>query len=214
MRRKGIKQLEVRTFPNVFTGRELQLQQKIFRYFGNTNPVTLELGCGNGEYSIALAEKYPGRNFVGVDIKGSRIWTGAKLALEKHITNAAFIISYIDRLKLNFTEPFVEEIWIPFPNPFQKQRSVKQRLVHSRYLEIYRKILLPGAKIHLKTDDETLFDYTLRVIDEKNLVLHSAFDDLHNHPDNEGEEKIITKYENQHLNDGKKIKYISFGFSS
>lgn len=210
MRRKGRKQKEVRTFPNVFHGNLEIISESVPKYFNNNHPVVLELGCGNGEYTLSLAQKYPDKNFIGVDVKGSRIWTGAKKALTQSIPNAACIITYIDRLFLVFKNPVVEEIWIPFPNPFPLRRSIKQRLVHKRFIEVYRKICLPQARIHLKTDDEILYNFTLRVIEEENLKLLAYTDDLYNSVLFKDELTIQTKYELQHINDGKKIKYVCF----
>lgn len=210
MRRKGRKQNEVRTLPNVFHGKPEVISDSLKKYFTNENLFVLELGCGNGEYTLALAQKYPEKNFIGVDLKGNRIWTGAKKALALSITNAAFIITKADRLHLIFNKPIVEEIWIPFPNPFPLRKSIKQRLVHKRFLDVYRMICVPEAKIHLKTDDETLYNYALQVIEEENLEFESATDDLYNSDLFEDELTIQTKYEQQHLNDGKKIKYVCF----
>jgi tRNA (guanine-N7-)-methyltransferase len=210
MRRKGRKQKEVRTLPKVFHGKLEDIAEAIKKYFNNSNPLTLELGCGNGEYTLALAEKYPQKNFIGVDVKGSRIWTGAKKALAQSINNAAFIITYVDRLFIVFNKPIVEEIWIPFPNPFPLRKSIKQRLVHKRFIDVYKKICLPDARIHLKTDDETLFNYALKVIEEEKLKLIAATDDLYKSDLYKNELTIQTKYELQHLNDGKTIKYVCF----
>lgn len=213
MRRKGKKQKEVRTFPNVFHGNLETISESIQKYFNNNHPVVLELGCGNGEYTLTLAQQYPEKNFIGVDVKGNRIWTGAKKALNLSIGNAAFIITYIDRLFLVFKNPVVKEIWIPFPNPFPLRKSIKQRLVHKRFIDVYRKICLPKARIHLKTDDETLYSYALKVIEEENLKLIAATDDLYNSEFYKDELTIQTKYEIQHLNEGKKIKYVCFTLS-
>ncbi|WP_337864784.1 tRNA (guanosine(46)-N7)-methyltransferase TrmB [Ignavibacterium sp.] len=208
MRRKGRKQKEVRTLPNVFHGKPEEISDSLVKYFRNEKPLVLELGCGNGEYTLALAQKFPDKNFVGVDLKGSRIWTGAKKALALSITNAAFIITKADRLHLIFNKPVVEEIWIPFPNPFPLRKSIKQRLVHKRFLDVYGKICLQEAKIHLKTDAEILYQYALKVIEEEKLILVAATDDLYSSDLYKEEITIQTKYEQQHIKDGKSIKYV------
>ncbi len=210
MRRKGRKQKEVRTFPNVFHGKLEDISSQVKRYFPDKKPIVLELGCGNGEYTLELAQRYPSRNFIGVDVKGSRIWTGAKKAIEKSIHNAAFIITYVDRLFLVFKEPIVDEIWIPFPNPFPMRKSIKQRLVHKRFIDVYRKICLTDAKIHLKTDDDTLYNYALKVVGEEKLNLVAATDNLYSSDYYKNELTIQTKFELQHLSEGKKIKYVCF----
>lgn len=213
MRRKGRKQREVRTLPNVFHGKLEEISQAIREYFNNSNPYVLELGCGNGEYTLAMAQKNTVKNFIGVDVKGSRIWTGAKKALNISLHNAAFIITYIDRLFIVFNQPAVEEIWIPFPNPFPLRKSIKQRLVHKRFIDVYRKICLPDAKIHLKTDDEALYNYALKVIEEEKLHLIASTDDLYKSELYKDELKIQTKYEKQHIQDGKTIKYVCFALN-
>lgn len=212
MRKKKKKQLEVRTLKNVLWGLEEQIKNNLCSLFDDKQKFTLELGCGYGEYTLCLAQKYPQKFFIGIDAKGSRIWKGAKFAIENNINNCLFIITRIDRLNLIFPKLSVEEIWVPFPNPFQMRKSIKQRLVHKRFLDVYKEICLPESKIHLKTDDETLFNYTLQVINEEKLKLFYAIDNLYNSNHYKDELKITTKFEQQHINDGKKIKYICFTF--
>jgi tRNA (guanine-N7-)-methyltransferase len=210
MRRKAKKQREVRTFSNVLWGGTEAIREQL-KSFDNPNKIfTLELGCGNGEYTISMAKKFPERFFVGIDVKGSRIWAGAKYALENKISNCLFMISRIDRLHLIFRQSSVEEIWIPYPNPFPMKKSIKQRLVHNRFLEVYRKICIPATKIHLKTDDETLFKYTLEIIEKENLKHICSTDDLLTSKLYKDELTITTKFEQQHLNSGKRIKYVCF----
>lgn len=213
-RKKGLKQAEVRTFPNVFDGMNDDLESRLISFFNNHNPVTLELGCGNGEYTTTLAKKYPQRNFIGIDVKGSRIFNGAKKAITESISNAAFIICRAERILTLFKKLSVDAIWIPFPNPFPLQRSIKQRLVHPRFLAIYKNILAEGGKVYLKTDDVNLYNYALHTITEQKLSLNTFTEDLHNNGYITGDEKIFTKYESQHLSEGKKIKFISFSFEN
>lgn len=210
MRRKGRKQKEVRTLQNVLWGHSETLADHLKSRFNDNQKFTLELGCGNGEYTISLAKQYPDKVFVGIDVKGSRIWTGAKYAIENKIDNCLFIISRIDRLNLIFPPQSVEEIWIPFPNPFPMRKSIKQRLVHKRFIDVYRKICIPDAKIHLKTDDETLFNYAIQVTKDEKLKLIIAADDLYNSSHYEDKLKITTKFEQQHISDNKTIKYVCF----
>ncbi len=213
-RKKGLKQAEVRTLPNVFDGMNENLEEQLISHFKNKNSVTLEIGCGNGEYTTALAKKYPQRNFVGIDVKGSRLWKGAKGSLAGSINNAAFIICRAERILTLFDKLKVEEIWIPFPNPFPLQRGIKQRLVHPRFIAIYKSVLTEGGKVHLKTDADSLFEYALKVAQEENLYLEKVTDDLHNNGTAQGDEKILTKYEMLHLNEGRKIKLVSFSINN
>lgn len=210
MRRKGRKQKEVRSLQNVLWGNLENIAENLKSKFKDDQKFTLELGCGNGEYTISLAQKYPEKVFIGIDVKGSRIWTGAKFAFDNNINNSLFIISRIDRLNLIFQPKTIEEIWIPFPNPFPLRKSIKQRLVHKRFLDVYRKICIPEAKIYLKTDDDTLYNYTLQVIKDEKLSLVSAVDDLYNSTEYQDNLKIITKFEQQHIKDKKTIKYVCF----
>jgi len=211
MRRKGKKQQEVRQLKNVLWGTTEDIAKDLnTRDCLENKKITLELGCGNGEYTISLSQKFPNRFFIGVDVKGSRIWTGAKYAFENQINNCLFMITRIDRLNLIFQPNSVEEIWIPYPNPFQMRKSIKQRLVHRRFLEVYKKICIPDAKIHLKTDDDILFEYALQVINEENLKHIYSTKDLLSSQLYKDELTITTKFEQLHLNSGKKIKYVCF----
>lgn len=209
-RKKQAKLDEVKILPNVFLSSNENVMDSVKDYFKGKNKFTLELGCGNGEYTIALAEKYPDRSFIGVDRKGNRIWMGSKISLEKNLPNCAFLITCVDQINELFDENSVEEIWITFPDPFERTNGIKKRLVHPRYLEIYGKIIIPGAKINLKTDDDTLYNYALTIVKENNLILHKAADNLYDGTPLTFEESILTKYEKNHIKEGKKIKLVSF----
>jgi tRNA (guanine-N7-)-methyltransferase len=209
-RRKLKKLLEVRTFENVFDAKAENVEEKLRRYLNNTERVTLELGCGQADYSINLALLHPDKYFIGIDRKAARIWNASKNAEAGGVKNAAFLISYIERLDEIFKTMKAEEIWITFPDPYPRRGSMKKRLTHPRFLEVYKKITAPGAAINLKTDDETLYEYTLSVIEEEKLKLIKAAGDLYAEENLSDEEKIRTKYEKMHLAEGKKIKLVRF----
>ena len=178
-------------------------------FFQNTNPIVLELGCGKGEYTVGLSEKYPKKNFIGIDIKGARIWRGLKQTREKNLNNVAFLRTRIHNINLFFASNEVNEIWITFPDPQPKKEN--KRLTCQRFLDNYKNLLTPNGILHLKTDDTALYEYTLETIkDQKHqLLLHS--DDLYRkgNPSLEVME-IQTFYEKMWLEMGKKIKYIQF----
>jgi tRNA (guanine-N7-)-methyltransferase len=180
-------------------------------HFGNNNPIVLELGCGKGEYTIGLAKLFPNKNFIGVDIKGARFWRGAKTALEEGLDNVAFLRSQIELVDRLFAENEVSEIWITFPDPQIKYKRTKHRMTNQVFLNRYKKVLKPGALLHLKTDSEFMHGYTLG-------LLHGAGYEVlyanHNVYKNEGSPKEVlelqTFYENQYLEKGKPITYIQF----
>lgn len=178
-------------------------------HFGNDHPITLELACGRGEYTLALAKMHPQRNFIGVDVKGARIWKGARYALENGLDNAAFVRTRIEQLYHFFTPGEVSEIWITFPDPFLENGKANRRLTSPRFLETYRKMLPAGGLIHLKTDSPELYEYTLWVMEtyeHATLELHQ--DDIYSEDLVMPELDFKTYYENQHLRDQKTIKYV------
>ncbi|MCF6212939.1 MAG: tRNA (guanosine(46)-N7)-methyltransferase TrmB [Flavobacteriaceae bacterium] len=180
-------------------------------FFGNNNPITLELGCGKGEYSIALAKRYPNRNFIGVDIKGARFWRGAKTALEEKIPNVAFLRTQIELIDLCFSENEVGEIWITFPDPQIKFKRTKHRLTNPNFLMKYHKILEEKGVIHLKTDSEFLFGYTLGLIENQQHELLYAHNDIYKNFQAPTEATLIqTFYEKQFLDLKKPITYLKF----
>lgn len=209
---------ENETFGNVYQpSRELLLagydlkgnwREKVF---GNNNPVVLELGCGKGEYSVGLAEKFPDKNFIGIDIKGARFWRGAKTAVENNISNVAFLRTQIELIEYAFAQGEVDEIWITFPDPQIKYKRTKHRLTNQEFLDRYRKILKPAGLVHLKTDSEFMHGYTLG-------LLHGAGHEVlyanHHIYRNEGAPEEVTSiqtfYEQQYLEQGKPITYIQF----
>lgn len=211
---------ENKTFDNVFqpkrdemiSGFELKgnWDKTVFK---NNHPIVLELGCGKGEYTVALAEKYPGKNFIGIDIKGARFWRGAKTAIENNLPNAAFLRTQIELIDYAFAENEVSEIWITFPDPQIKYRRTKHRLTHPEFLNRYKKVLKKNGLMHLKTDSEFLHGYTHGILQ---LLGHPVLISSHNvyHPDNcelpEEITSVQTFYEKRFLEENKKITYIRF----
>ena len=212
---------EMETFPNVIQPGFEEVYRKDFRlkghwsdkYFGNGQPVVLELGCGKGEYTVGLARALPLYNFIGVDIKGARIWTGAKTALEEKIENVAFVRTRIEFIESFFGKDEVEEIWITFPDPQLKKRRNKKRLTGPRFLAMYRNFLKKGGIVHLKTDNEVMFSYTVELVRSNNFDLISATDDLYGSDFSGPARDIQTFYERQFLDEGMKIHYLQFRIS-
>lgn len=181
-------------------------------YFKNSNPIVLELGCGKGEYTIGLSENNHSKNYIGVDIKGNRIWVGAKYAIENNLNNVAFLRTRIDFIEHCFLENEIDEIWITFPDPQPQSTRKRSRLTNPLFLTRYKKILKKGGLIHLKTDSTSLYEYTLQVIEEnKNLIIWQTDNLYQNCPDNRQELiQIKTHYEKLFTDKGENIKYICF----
>ena len=181
------------------------------KLFGNTNPIVLELGCGKGEYTIALAQRNPNINYIGVDIKGARFWRGAKTALEDNIKNVAFLRTQIELIDAFFGEEEVAEIWITFPDPQIKYKRTKHRLTNLSFLDKYKKILVKNGFVNLKTDSEFMHGYTLGLLHGIDYEVCYANHDVYK---NEGSPEevleIQTYYEKQYLDKGKPITYIKF----
>jgi tRNA (guanine-N7-)-methyltransferase len=179
------------------------------KHFKNTNSITLELACGRGEYSLALAGAYNERNFIGVDIKGARIWKGASKAYDEHIENVAFLRTRIEQLGYFFCENEIDEIWITFPDPFLRKSKANRRLTSEAFLNRYVQYLKPEGIIHLKTDNQLLYDFTLETISS-----HPDYKLLYQNEDIYAGQLYIpelaykTYYERQHLDNGLTIKYI------
>jgi tRNA (guanine-N7-)-methyltransferase len=184
-----------------------------YSYFRNNNPITLELACGRGEYSVNLAKRFPEKNFIGVDIKGERIWKGSTLALENQLTNVAFLRTPILLIE-NFFEPGeVDEIWITFPDPRPRKRDIKRRLTSPRYMDIYKKLVKQGSYIRLKTDNSQLYSYTLEETQNRSDIDDLQFtDDLYSSDLRTECFDIRTRYEEMFAAKGEKIKYMRFRF--
>ncbi len=216
MKRKLARFAENDTFPHLFQPKmfppvDHELKGKWLNdFFKNRNPIVLELGCGRGEYTVNLAEKFPEKNFVGVDWKGARLWRGAKTVQENKMQNVAFLRIMIQNILNFFSKDEVSEIWITFPDPQPQKTRERKRLTALRFLNQYKQILVEGGIIHLKTDNKFFYDYTLGVVTENNLKNLYATDDLY-HSDAEDEILgIKTTYEKMFLEKGSKICYLKF----
>lgn len=180
-------------------------------HFGNDNPIVLELGCGKGEYTLGLARLQGNKNFIGIDIKGARLWRGAKTALQDNLENVAFLRTQIELIDELFAEDEVSEIWITFPDPQIKYKRTKHRMTNFDFLEKYRKILRPKGAIHLKTDSEFLHGYTLGLLHGTGQQIVYANHDVYKNEGSPTEVLAIqTFYEAQYLEEGKPITYIQF----
>ncbi len=178
--------------------------------FGNDHALILELGCGKGEYTVGLARNYPQKNFIGVDIKGARIWTGAKTAQVEGMTNVVFLRTRVDFINSFFTRNEVDEIWITFPDPQEKRRRLKKRLPGAHFLNKYRTFLKDEGKVHLKTDNLQLFMDTLELVRKNELPLEKYSTDVYNEGWSDEVVSIQTYYEQAFLAEGTKINYIRF----
>ncbi|TAE74208.1 MAG: tRNA (guanosine(46)-N7)-methyltransferase TrmB [Bacteroidetes bacterium] len=179
-------------------------------FFHNDNPITLELACGRGEYSVGLAKQYPDRNFVGVDVKGDRFWVGSNEATENKLENVCFLRTYIQNLEQFFAPKEVNRIWIVFPDPRPKEGDRKRRLTSTRFLSMYQRMMPEGGWIHFKTDNEPLFDFSLQQIAKYPTENLEFTRDLYNSPLAEDHFGITTKYEKIFENKGFKINYVKF----
>ena len=210
---------ENETFSNVYQPNREEVTNNNFslkgnwnkEVFKNSNPIVLELGCGKGEYSVELARRFPEKNFIGIDIKGSRFWRGAKTAIEENLPNVAFLRTQIELIENCFANGEVDEIWITFPDPQIKYKRTKHRLTNEEFLTRYKNILKPEGTINLKTDSEFMHGYTLGLLHGAG---HKVLYANHNVYRNEGAPEVVTAiqtfYESQYLEQNKPITYIKF----
>ena len=197
-------------FEEVF-GKEYRLKGHWHdEFFRNPNPIILELGCGRGEYTVALAERNPDRNYIGIDIKGARMWRGAKTATERGMANAAFLRTRIEFINSFFASGEVDEIWITFPDPQLKKQRVKKRLTSPQFLGYYAKFLKPEGVVHLKTDSRHLHEYTKAVIERNALPLLACGDDIYGTGMADTDLSIQTAYERKFREQGLPITYLRF----
>jgi tRNA (guanine-N7-)-methyltransferase len=207
---------DMETFPNVVQpafdevfGKDYRLKGNWNRlFFNNDNPIVLELGCGKGEYTTGLARRFPGKNFIGIDIKGSRMWKGARTALASHLDNVAFLRTHIEMIQSFFGTDEIEEIWITFPDPQLKKK--RKRLTSARFLNTYGNFLKKGGLIHLKTDSPVLYQYTIDLARLNKLTVKINTRDLYHSGIDSDILGIQTFYERQFLDQGMKITYLCF----
>lgn len=200
------------TFPNVLQYPE-HMKGKWNEFFKNNNPLTLELACGKGEYAVGLGRLHSQRNFIGIDVKGNRMWVGAKTALKEHLHNIAFLRTQIDRINEYFVQDEVNEIWITFPDPQLRQSKHKKRLTHPKYLRFYQQLLKADGLIHLKTDSPVLYQFTKKVIGLYELKLHHDFENLYEQPSLSPELQIKTHYEGLDIAGSNRIHYLCFSIN-
>lgn len=200
---------DLKTFTNVLEYPK-EMQGKWGGYFKNTNPVILELACGRGEYTVGMARLFPQQNCIGVDVKGNRMYIGAKKCLEEKITNAAFLRTQIEMLTDYFIAEEVDEIWITFPDPQLRVSKAKRRLTHPRFLRLYQQVLKPSGIIHLKTDSPDLYHFTKKVIELYELTIVEDCSDVYKQPYIREELKIKTHYESLDIAQSNKIHYLKF----
>jgi tRNA (guanine-N7-)-methyltransferase len=207
--KKLVRFEELKTFKNV-----LQFPQGIKgkwqEHFGNNNKLTLELACGKGEYAVGLGQLYPNRNFIGIDLKGNRIWVGARKAIQQGLSNVAFLRIQIDLITEYFATGEVESIWITFPDPQLRVSKAKKRLTHPKFLRLYQQFLVPGGKINLKTDSPDLYEFTRMVIELYNCTVHIDEGDVFSKQDVSEELKIRTHYESLDIAGSNRIHYLCF----
>jgi len=199
---------EIKGFPNVHEYPE-DMKGQWHSFFKNDHPIVLELACGRGEYTIGLAQMFPEKNFIGVDVKGNRMYIGAKKALDNNLTNAAFLRTQIEMIAAYFAPGEIDEIWITFPDPQLRTSKAKKRLTHPRFLRLYRQFLKPGGSIHLKTDSPALHVFTGKVIDMYGLQLQEESGNVYAEP-HKPELDIKTYYEGLDIAQSKKIHYLRF----
>jgi len=217
MAKRKLKRFEeMKKFSNVLQPEFNEVYNKDFAFkgkwnksfFQNDNPIIVDLGCGKGEYTIELARRFEEKNYIGIDIKGARIWKGAKQALDENINNAAFIRTRVELINSFFDSNEIDEIWLLFPDPQPKKK--KKRLTSGKFLNLYKKILRTDGIVHLKTDSDLLYLYTLEIAKYNNLKVECFTDDLYNSNLIDDSLSIKTYYENQFLEQGSNINYLRF----
>lgn len=213
MARTKLKRLsKLSEISNVFNIKQMDIKESVKSHFKGENLFTLEIGCGHGDYSVELAQKFSDRNFIGIDVKGARLYKGATKALELKLNNVAFIITRAEKLGEIFESNSVEEIYIPFPEPHVKRSKENKRLISPLLLKLYKELLTDSGLVHFKTDDEELYEYAVKSIVDSGGTILNKTDDLFSYDELKISQSIITSFEKHYIDEGKKIKYICFRF--
>jgi tRNA (guanine-N7-)-methyltransferase len=203
---------EIKTFSNVLEYPE-SIKGEWEQFFGNANPITLELACGKGEYAVGLGRLHPNKNFIGIDIKGNRIWVGAKKALSEGLNNVAFLRTQIQKITDYFAPGEVAEIWLTFPDPQLRVSKANKRLTHPRFLRLYQSVMIENGIVNLKTDSPDLYYFTKMVIQLFDLDLLVDLDDVYDQQVIPEELTIKTYYENLDIAKSNRIHYLKFSIS-
>jgi len=201
---------ELDKFKNVAQVNQVDAKEKLNKFLAGDEKIILELACGKGDYSLALAQKFQTQKIIGIDIQGERIWYGAKKSQEKKLNNLFWLRIQIENLEEYFKKNSIAEIWITFPDPFPREKQSKKRLTSPRFLDIYKNVLIPKARLHLKTDDQNLFDYSIQsIFDTKGSILEQI-NNIYKQKNLPEILKVKTDFERKHLKNGKSINYLKF----
>jgi len=207
--KKLLRFTQIKSFSNVLEYPE-NTQGNWKNFFNNNNPIVLELACGKGEYTVGLSALYPEKNFIGVEIKGNRLWAGAKISLANKTINVAFLRTQIDKINQYFKINEVEEIWITFPDPHLRKSKARKRLTHPKFLRLYKQIIKPDGLIHLKTDSPDLYYFTKMVIELYDLKIVTDYNNLYEEKDIKPDLKIKTHYESLDIAKSNTVFYLCF----
>jgi len=207
--KKLLRFTQIKSFANVLEYPE-NMQGNWKDFFNNNNPIVLELACGKGEYTVGLSALYPEKNYIGVEIKGNRLWAGAKISLANKTINVAFLRTQIDKINQYFKMNEVEEIWITFPDPHLRKSKARKRLTHPKFLRLYKQIIKPDGLIHLKTDSPDLYYFTKMVIELYDLKIVTDYNNLYEEKNIKPELKIKTHYESLDIAKSNTVFYLCF----
>ena len=202
----------VKELSNVFSSKNPDSKKLVLDYFKSNNHFTIEIGCGHGDYSIELARKFPDRNFIGVDVKGARIFNGALKAIDQNLGNVAFLIAKAEKLDEIFQAKSVEEIYIPFPDPHVRRANQNRILIAPTFLVIYKELLIDSGIIHFKTDNIGLFDYAFKTVKNFGCKILYSTEHLYENDEIKFSSNVITLFEKHYIKLGRRIKYICFKF--